>query len=71
MGLDWKEWIKTRRMKISIFSDSFILVIVGYIRISFHLPYRQMEGIIKATGKKRLPANPPSYGHIYKRIKQV
>ena len=40
-----------------IFPDSFILVIVGYIRISFHLPYRQMEGIIKTTGK-RLPANP-------------
>ncbi len=37
--------------------DSFILVI-GYIRYSFHLPYRQTEGIIKATGK-RLPANPP------------
>jgi hypothetical protein len=65
MGLDWKEWIKTRRMKISIFSDSFILVIVGYIRILFHLPYRQMKGIIKATGKKRLPVNPPSYGHTF------
>jgi hypothetical protein len=27
-----------------------------------------MKEIIKATGKKRLPANPPSYGHIYKRM---
>ena len=49
-----------------VFPNSFILVI-GYIRYSFHLPYRQTEGIIKATGK-RLPSNSPSYGHICKRI---
>ena len=31
--------------------DSFIHII-GYMRIYFHLPYRQTEeGIIKATGK--------------------
>ncbi len=51
------------------FPNSFILAI-GYIRYSFHLPYRQTEGIIKATGK-RLPANPPSYGHICKRINKL
>ena len=33
------------------FPDSFILI-VGYMRIYFHLPYRHTgEGIIKATGK--------------------
>ena len=32
------------------FPDSFI-VVIGYIRVYFHLPYRQTEGIIKATGK--------------------
>ncbi len=47
---------KTKNGKSFIFPDSFILVI-GFIRISFHLPYRQTEGIIKATGK-HLPANP-------------
>ena len=51
------------------FPDSFILAI-GYIRYLFHLPYRQTQGIIKATGK-RLPANPPSYGHICKRINKL
>ncbi|MBA2268757.1 MAG: transposase, partial [Nitrosopumilus sp.] len=51
------------------FPDSFILVI-GYIRYSFHLPYRQTEGIIQATGK-RLPANPPIYGQICKRINKL
>jgi hypothetical protein len=52
-----------------IFPNSFILVI-GYMRYSFHLPYRQAEGIINATGKS-LPADPPSYGHICKRINKL
>lgn len=52
-----------------LFPDSFILAI-GYIRYSFRLPYRQIEGIIKATGKN-LPENPPSYGHICKRINRL
>jgi hypothetical protein len=38
------------------FPDSFIHII-GYMRIYFHLPYRQTEGIIKATGKN-LPDHP-------------
>ena len=46
------------------YPDSFILVI-GYMRIYFHLPYRQTEGIIKATGKN-LP-NHPSYSQICRR----
>jgi hypothetical protein len=49
-----------------VYPDSFILV-VGYMRIYFHLPYRQTEGIIKATGKS-LPSH-PSYGHMCKRVK--
>jgi len=55
-----------KKGKPFVFPNSFILVI-GYIRYSFHLPYRQTEGIIKATGK-RLPSKSPSYGHICKRI---
>ncbi len=50
------------------FPDSFILVI-GYMRIHFHLHNRQTEGIIKATGKN-LPSH-PSYGHICKRINKL
>lgn len=60
---------KNKRGKPFIFPDSFILVI-GYIRYSFHLPYRQTEGIIKATGKT-LPEKSPSYGHICKRINKL
>jgi len=51
-----------------IYPDSFIFVI-GYIRIYFHLSYRQTEGIIKATGKN-FPSH-PSYGHICKRVNKL
>ena len=67
-GYELQRMNKNKKGKPFIFPDSFILVI-GYIRYSFHLPYRQTEGIIKATGKS-LPAN-PSYGHICKRINKL
>ena len=60
---------KNKKGKPFVFPNCFILVI-GYIRTSFHLPYRQTEGIINATGKRLLPAN-PSYGHICKRINKL
>jgi transposase-like protein len=50
------------------FPDSFILVI-GHIRIYFHLPYRQTEGIIKATGKN-LPDH-SSYSQICRRVNKL
>lgn len=58
-----------KKGKPFVFPNSFILTI-GYIRYSFHLPYRQTEGIINATGKK-LPDKSPSYGHICKRINKL
>jgi hypothetical protein len=60
---------KNKRGKPFIFPGSFILII-GCIRYSFHLPYRQTEGIIKATGKT-LTEKSPSYGHICKRINKL
>ena len=50
------------------FPDSFIFVI-GYIRVYFHLPYRQTEGIIKATGKN-LPDH-PCYSQICRRVNKL
>jgi len=50
------------------FPDSFILII-GHIRLYFHLPYRQTEGIIKATGKS-IPSH-PSYSQICRRINKL
>jgi hypothetical protein len=48
-----------------VYPKSFILVI-GYMRTYFDLPYTQTERVIKATGKS-LPKH-PSYDHICKRI---
>jgi hypothetical protein len=50
------------------FPDSFILAI-GHIRVFFHLPYRQSEGIIKAIGKS-LPEH-PSYSQICRRVNKL
>ena len=50
------------------YPNSFILVI-GYIRVYLHLPYRQTEGIIKATGKN-IPSH-PSYGQICRRLSRL
>lgn len=50
------------------FPDSFILAI-GHIRVFFHLPYRQSEGIIKATGRS-LPDH-PSYSQICRRVNKL
>ena len=47
---------KNKNGKKYKFADSFIHII-GHIRLCFHLPYRQTEGIIKATGKS-LPDHP-------------
>ena len=61
---------KNKKGKPFTFPDSFIKLLVTFVT-SFHLPYRQTEGIINATGKRLLlPAN-PSYGHICKRINRL
>ena len=59
---------KNKKGKPSAYPSSSILAI-GNTSYLFHLPYRQTEGIIKATGKS-LPGN-PSYGHICKRINSM
>jgi len=54
------------------FPDSFILII-GHIKVYFHLPYRQTEGIIKATIGKSIPEykQPPSYLQICRRTNKL
>lgn len=68
-GFELERMNKNKRGKPFTFPNSFIQAI-GYIRCSFHLPYRQTEGIINATGK-RLPDKSPSFGHICKRINKL
>ncbi|MEJ7642508.1 MAG: IS5 family transposase [Candidatus Nitrosocosmicus sp.] len=59
---------KNKEGKPYLYPNSFILAI-GYIRTYFRLPYRQTEGIIKATGRS-LP-NHPCYEQICKRINKL
>jgi hypothetical protein len=66
--------MKIRKAKSTI-PDSFILII-SYIRVYFHLPYRQTEGIIKAivVGKSmpeyKRPAS-PSYSQLCRRTNKL
>lgn len=69
MGSELENMNKNKKGKPFVSPNCFILVI-GYIRTSFRLPYRQTEGINHAAGKRLLPAN-PSYGHICKRINKL
>ncbi len=65
--------MKIRKAKSTI-PDSFILII-SYIRVYFHLPYRQTEGIIKATIGKSIPEYKqpaaPSYSQICRRTNKL
>jgi hypothetical protein len=63
--------MKIRRAKSTI-PDSFILII-GHIRVYLHLPYRQTEGIIKATIGKSIPdyKQPSSYSQICRRTNKL
>jgi hypothetical protein len=60
---------ENRKGKPYSFPDSFILII-GYIRIYFHLPYRQTDGVIKATGKNILPDH-PCYSQICRKLNKL
>ena len=64
--------MKIRKAKKYRFPESFILII-GNIRAYFHLPYRQTEGIIKATlGKSLLPVDKkPSYSQTCRRTNKL
>ena len=55
---------KVRRSTDILIPLSLSLVTLGFTFL--HLPYRQTEGIIKATGKN-MP-NHPSYGQICRRL---
>ncbi len=56
-------------MAKSTIPDYFIFVI-SHIRVYFHLPYRQTEGIIKATIGKNLPDH-PCYSQICRRVNKL
>jgi transposase len=52
-----------------VYPDSFIKLL-GYMRLYFHLPYRQTEGIVRAHVEDRLPSI-PHYSNISRRINRL
>jgi len=59
--------MKIKKVKSTDILIPLSLSLVDYIRVYFHLPYGQTEGIIKATGKN-MPNHPNSYGQICRRL---
>jgi hypothetical protein len=51
------------------YPNSFVQLL-GYMRVYFHLPYRQTEGVIRAHAGKRLPAI-PDYSTISRRLNKL
>ncbi len=42
------------------YPDTFLLLL-GYAKVYFHLPYRQTEGIVKVYAEDKLPSIPVQY----------
>ncbi len=61
---------ENKKGRQTIFLPRLIYPCYWYIRLCFHLPYRQTEDVIKATVGKTIPSH-PSYGHICKRINRL
>jgi len=61
-----EEMNKGKEGRKFVYPDSFIKLL-GYMRIYFHLPYRQTEGIVRAHAANTLPSI-PNYSRICRRI---
>src|SRR5919204_4206047 len=51
------------------YPDSFIQLL-GYMRVYFHLPYRQTEGVVRAHAGKQIPSI-PDYSTINRRTNKL
>ena len=51
------------------YPDSFVQLL-GYMRVYFHLPYRQTEGVVRAHACNKVPAV-PDYSTINRRINKL
>ena len=64
-----EEMNKGKEGRKFVYPDSFIKLL-GYMRIYFHLPYRQTEGIVRAHAANTLPSI-PDYSRICRRINRL
>ena len=52
-----------------VYPNSFIKLL-GYMRVYFHLPYRQTEGVVREHASSTLPSI-PDYSNISRRINRL
>ncbi len=52
------------------YPNTFLLLLLGYAKIYFHLPYRQTEGIAQGHAKGKVPSI-PDYTTISRRINRL
>ena len=64
-----EEMNKDKEGRKFVYPDSFIKLL-GYMRVYFHLPYRQTEGIVRAHAANTLPSI-PDYSRICRRINRL
>ena len=50
--------------------SQFILLLLRYARVYFHLPFRQTEGIVRVHAENKLPSI-PDYSTIDRRINKL
>jgi Transposase DDE domain/Pyridine nucleotide-disulphide oxidoreductase len=60
---------KDKKGRKFVYPDSFIKVL-GYMRVYFHLPYRQTEGVVREHVSSTLPLI-PDYSNISRRINRL
>jgi DDE family transposase len=60
---------KDKQGRKFVYLDSFIKLL-GYIRVYFHLPYRQTEGVVREHGSSTVPSI-PDYSNISRRINRL
>jgi IS5 family transposase len=65
-----EEMNKDKEGRKFVYPDSFIKLL-GYMRVYFHLPYRQTEGVVRAHAANTLPSSIPDYSRICRRINKL
>ncbi len=53
------------------YSNTFLLLLLCYAKVYFHLPYRQTEGIVRGHIKGKLLPSIPDFSTINRRINRL
>ena len=68
--IELDEMNKDKKGRKFVYPNSFI-ELLGYMRVYFHLPYRQTEGVVRERASSTLPSIPDYYSNINRRINRL